>query len=115
MLFWYLVFNREFISPTIISYASYFICTLFAFLGLGHWNDVYNLNSQLIFIILLGLFAFGVGEFICRFFYRKKDKTKELVSIVIDNWKNIFSICFLLVTIILCYIEIKKVCNGYGF
>ena len=40
---------------------------------------------------------------------------KELVTIVIDNWKNIFSICFLLVTIILCYIEIKKVCNGYGF
>lgn len=118
-IIWYLLLNKDIISPTVISHICFLLCILLSYIGLGSWNSELSLEPKLIFIIFIGLFSFGIGEFINVNIKKKKNnsskKSIDKKAIYIEKWKVLVSILFLIITILVCVLEIKKVCQNYGF
>lgn len=112
----YLLFDKDILSPTVISCTMFALCTLFAMYGLNSWNSVKFLSFELILIVCCGLFSFGIGEYILR--WKKNNFKIENVSLKIIHfsaWKYILTIIGIIITVV-CYItEIKRICNFYGF
>lgn len=57
---YYVFLNRNFLSPTLILFVMFILCTFFAILGNKEWKVV--IPDITYFIILSGLFAFAAGE-----------------------------------------------------
>ncbi len=113
----YYFYEKDILSPSVISCGMFLFCTFLAFLGLFSWNEVKNLSLETIGIVLVGIIAFILGEFLARKTTKEKEKknSKELQIIKIDSWKYVLSIIGIVLTIFLLIIEIKRICAYYGF
>ena len=70
----YKIFNKDLLSPSNISILMFLLSTLLAYIGTFSWNNVSDISFKLVFIIILGLLAFVLGEFITRkFFHNDKE------------------------------------------
>lgn len=106
------------LSPTILMSAIMILSSLSAGLGLvAGWNSETTLDVQVYFIILLGLISFMVGEFIAKTFFRgrkkspKKEKYAFKDAIIVKKWKYVIIFALFLVTIILVWSNLAKICN----
>lgn len=115
-VFFYHILNKDILSPTIISIIAFIICVLCAFLGLGSWNKYPKLNILVFLIIFIGILFFGFGEIFARL--TNKDKVKnEFVyyPIYIDKWKIYLMVIVIIMTIVLMFLDIKRICAHFGF
>lgn len=117
----YRFFNREIVSPTIITCLIFFVSVLGAFLGTseGSWNNIFNLHWNTVCYILLGVFCFGIGELLARrvkvYIHKRSVKQKNNDSgkiIHIDFLKNFIIIIFVLVTMVLLYMNLRTITGG---
>lgn len=109
----YIGFKNNITSPSFISvlvFLASFICSA---LGLFTWNTQKELSFELIITIISGLTAFIIGEFISRVVTKDKSKVEHNV-IRISKTKNIITIIFLVLTMILLILGIKQICARYG-
>ena len=116
--FSYIIYGKDILSPSVISCCMFFLCTLFAFIGLFSWNVISDISFKAIVIIVLGIVSFMIGEFFARITTKKEKKNiekRELKIIKIDKWKLILVVLGILITIILLIHEIKRICAYYGF
>ena len=112
----YKKFENDILSPTVISCLMFSFCIFMATLGLFTWNNINNLSTKFIFIITAGLISFFIGELLAR----KNKKSKKIATINfktmhIKKWQYFLTIIGILLTITLLILEIKRICNFYGF
>lgn len=116
----YRFFNKDFLSPTIISTISFVFSFVCAMIGMFSWNFVKKIDVTTILIFIIGIIAFFAGEILSRkiFFSMQKEKNKK------EKTKNIYHIpriililllFFVIVTTVLLIYEVIRVCNSYGF
>lgn len=116
----YKTFNKDLLSPTLISAAIFLLGTIFAIIGRISWNRVNELSVLVIVIIPLGLISFFLGELIARK-YKIKNMYKFNIINKIEEKNNITTIVlflclfFVIITTVLLLLEIKKICAYYGF
>lgn len=113
-------FNHDLLSPTVISCSVFCFSVLLAIIGLLSWNDQSVLNSYSLIIYITGLSAFFCGEIVARKIYTKKHPSKKKTSykirfIDINRYLYVGTIFFIILTITLLILEIKRVCSAYGF
>lgn len=116
LLFLFKLYNKDILSPSVVYVFSMFGCTLCSIIGLLNWNHVSSLKLTTIFIVLLSVIFFAVGEFVVRKILKvdnSKFKVKENPKI--EWWKILFQIFFLIVTIILMYFEVKRIAKLAGY
>ena len=114
----YKIFNKDLLSPSNISILMFLLSTLLAYIGTFSWNNVSDISFKLVFIIIIGLIAFVLGEFITRkFFHNDKENIQKLKMkvIKIKKWKIIITVIFTIITGIFLILEIKRICSFYGF
>lgn len=109
------IFKHDFLSPSILSIFFFLIAVAFAFIGTFTWNTEANLNSVTVFIILIGIVSFIFGEILSRNTTKDKNINKKGICIEISRKKVIISIIFIIITMLLMIIEIKKVCGRFGY
>lgn len=109
--------EKDIFSPLFLSLISFFGALLLAFIGIFSWNSQKELSLQLVLIIILGIFSFTMGARIAKKFSKKKNYNKKirLKEIKIEKWKIIISSVFIVTTIVLMIIEIKRICSFFGF
>lgn len=111
----YNLFGKEFISPTVISSAMYGMATICAIVGMTSWNNQ-SISGQLIIYIILALISFGMGEFVGRKTNKNIEKEEQnLKNINVDKWKIVVIMLFIAITILLMFLEIKKIANNLGY
>lgn len=115
----FLAFKKDIMSPTFISCSVYAFSVVLAMLGLNSWNNELSLSLQLIVIVVLGLLSFFAGEILARKFFGKdinEYKSKNHVKTInVNKWIYWLTICFIIITMILLVVEIKRICNFYDF
>lgn len=117
----YKLFKNDIGSPTVLSCLIYALSSFGAFLAQkkDSWN-FQELHLNTFFIIILGILFFGIGEFLARklIFKNKKEKINKgdyiYNKIRIKPEKLIFCFLFILLTIILIYLNMKKIINVSG-
>ena len=116
----YRKFDRDILSPTVVSCAAFFVSILLALIGLLSWNDQAELLPTTAVICVVGLLSFFIGEFLARRIIRKKnngekDKEETLKIIQLHSIVYLSLALFIIVTTIILVLEIKKVCAAFGF
>lgn len=117
-ILFYNLFKREIISPTVITCLIFFLSVLGAFLGTanGLWNHVSKLQWKTVQYIILGIFSFGIGEFLSRKLRRnsrnKKANVENSKIIRIDLLKNLIVLLFIILTMVLLYMNLKAITNA---
>lgn len=121
-IFAYKLFDKEIIGPTFVTASIFGMGVLFSIIGLRSWNRVDNLNIKTIAIILIGIIMFLLGELLAR--KTKKNKENKIENLIKSKYKEkskvnlIVIIACLIITIIttiLLFLEIRKICEHYGF
>lgn len=120
----YFVFEKDILSPTIITILIYLFSTFLAWIGYFSWNTV-NISIKLVLIIITGIISFGVGEFTYRKLKKKKagldkEKDKEIYAynkkqIDLKIWKKILLLTFVILTTFLMFSEMKRICVESGY
>lgn len=115
----YFLFEKDILSPSVISILMFLLCACFATIGLSSWNHVNKLSVYLILIIISGLVSFCFGEYLARK-TQKNSKSDTSASsdfclIKIKNWQYILTLTIIILTGILLILEIKRICNFYGY
>ncbi len=118
-IFFYNLFKREIVSPTVITSLIFFLSVLGAFIGTSEnsWNNISDLHWKTIQYILLGVFSFGIGEFLARKLRnaRKEENQKKFENskvIRVDLLKNLIIFSFIVFTMVLLYMNLKTITNG---
>ena len=60
IIFFYLLFDRNILSPSVIGTAMFFVSSLFAFFYQNKWQT--TISSHTVFVIITSLLALGAGE-----------------------------------------------------
>ena len=115
VLMTYVVFKKDSLSPTFISCVAFLCCSFLGFIGLHYWNNQSDLSYRLIIIISMGLMAFFFGEIVARKLIKIVDEKVVRKKINISKKLYYITIFFVIMTIFLLIIEIKKICNFYNF
>lgn len=115
----YHLFKKDILSPSFITCLCFSFSCLLSIVGIFSWNNVI-LENKIYWIFAIGLSAFIFGEYLIKKIYegnKKEVKRKNLsfIDIKIQNWKVWFTIIFIIITIILLLLEIKRICIYYGF
>ena len=77
----YLMNQKDILSPWVITIGMFLVSTFFAILNIDTWQ--FTLSPLTVFVILTGVFAFGVGEILISAAFRKtccyqkESKTEE--------------------------------------
>lgn len=118
-IFVFKIYEKDILSPTIITvigFSGAFICSI---IGLISWNYNKDINIYSILIFILGITAFSIGEYIARQLYKKyvkeKKENKNFEITRISKPILIIILIFLILTSILLILEIKRICEKYGF
>lgn len=112
----YKVFNKDITSPTLIYTLSMIMCTICAVVGLFSWNNVVNIKSLTVIIIILSVASFALGEWIIRkFIVKDKKRFSFKKENDIEWWKIITQIIFVIITIIVMYREVKRIAIIAGY
>lgn len=116
----YKIFDKDFLSPTVISCVAFSIAVLSAIIGLLSWNFDKNLSILTFFIFVVGICAFFLGELLCRKFCfkaeKKQDSKKAKREIKnIPLFILILILLFVIITTVLLVLEIIRVCKDFGF
>ena len=85
ILFFYLLFDRNILSPTVIGTSMFFVSSLFAFLYSEKWHTDISVNTLL--IIITSIMAMGAGEFLIHIMCYKRT---QFVTFNTKNDKPIF-------------------------
>lgn len=125
LLFTYLKNRKDLLSPSILSIIFYTMAIFLAFIGCFSWNTEKQLSIKTIVIIVVGIVSFIIGEVVQKKISGKINKitNKEETKIqkkekkTIDiSWKKVIIVSlFIILTMILMIIQIKKVCNSLGY
>lgn len=118
----YFLFDKDICSPTIITCLIYLFATILAQIGTFSWNTI-DISLKAIFIICFGIISFGIGEFITRKLIKKKKNEKpEKDNYIVENeiikikmWKSILILLFVVLTIILMILEMRRICIESGY
>lgn len=100
-VFTYRFFNRDVLSPSFLLTLSFLLSGVAAFVAkiFGLWNDV-ELGPFVCFIVIVGLLATIVGEYLTRRFFNKKEKKKvekkTSAKVIKVNWVKIL-LCYMFV------------------
>lgn len=122
-LFSYRIFNRDILSPSLISSLIFLFSTICAIFGLSSWNNI-SLSFDCFMLLFIGLFSFLIGETIARrVFYRKKIEKDITQSIPKETWQQnkistitlVLLATFAIITTFFLIKEIGDVCAFYGF
>lgn len=120
----YFVFEKDILSPTIITILIYLFATFLAWIGYFSWNTV-SISFKLVLIILSGIISFGIGEFAYRKMKSKLKKepkakkegiyvyTKKQIDLKI--WKQILLLVFVIITTFFMFTEMKRICIESGY
>lgn len=111
----FFLFKRDYLSPSFLSCLMFDICTILAIVGKSSWNNEVKLSPITISIIGIGLSAFILGEHIYRnkIYVRKPKPDRTLKVIRISLLKYILLFTFVITTVLLLYLEIKRICDFY--
>ncbi|MFR4483192.1 hypothetical protein [Sellimonas intestinalis] len=76
----YLMNQKDILSPWVITIGMFLVSTFFAILNIDTWQ--FTLSPLTVFVILTGVFAFGVGEILIsaalkNMLFQKESKTEE--------------------------------------
>lgn len=118
MLLAYRLFDKEVLSPTLITCAAFLVSTILAMIGLLSWNDQGYLRASTMAICILGIVSFFTGELISRIIFKcesKKDNSRKNRTIHIRTIVYILITIFIIVATIILIAEIKRVCFSFGF
>lgn len=109
--------EKDIFSPLFLSLIAFFFAFLLAFIGTFTWNTQKEISLQLISIFLIGILSFTIGSRVVQRITKNKlpNRKNTISEIKIEKWKIILSSIFIIITIILMIMEIKKVCNFFGF
>ena len=116
--FSYVYFKKDLLSPSFISIAMFLACAILAVLGLNSWNDIKLLDTRIVLIIILGMISFIYGEVLAKYLFKRKvkeEKEKKNKIIKVNKYIYIITVIFIVSTITLLILEIKRICNFYGF
>ncbi len=122
----YIVFEKDILAPPFITSGIYCFAMILALYGLRTWNMVERLERRFIIAVLLGIEAFIIGGLIAKYLKnyiekkkakpkKKKNEDYKFKAITIKPWKWVLLYIFVPLTIALVIIEIKRICNMYGF
>ena len=123
LIFAFIYFKNDILSPTVVSTAMYVFSAILAFLGLSSWNNAKTLPIKIIIILSSAMLAFFIGEILARKLYKKFDnpqkkekKQKDEVKVVkVNKFIYLGTIAFIIITMICLVLEIKRICNYYNF
>lgn len=109
---------RDIISPSFILTGMYILSIVAAMIGFFSWNNEKDLFLITLFIGVMGILSFLLGEYIARnFLKKKKNKSKSVynIKVSVNDYTIILLITLMIVTIALTIYEIKQLCLNYGF
>lgn len=111
--------EKDIFSPLFLSLIAFLVSFIFAFIGTFSWNTQSELSYTIIGIFIIGIFGFIIGSIIAKKYYLKKNcsinKSSKIKKIKIERWKIILSCIFIIATIILMILEIKRICSFFGY
>ena len=117
-IFFYLVMNRDIMSPTVIMGLSYILAIIAAIYNINNWKI--NLGIKTCVILLTSYVVFAVVEIAIKYLWvhgRNAENTifPELKEIVIPKYMICIYLVFVSVITFLYYIEIFRIATMYGF
>ena len=117
LLLYVFMSEKDIFSPTFLSILAFLSAFILAVIGTFTWNTQKEISIQLSLIFLLGILSFVIGARIARIISKKKitSKTSESKEIIIEKWKIIVLSVFIIATITLMIIEIKRICAFFGY
>ena len=107
--------EKDIFSPLFLSLLSFLGAFILALIGTFSWNTQKEMSMQLVLIFLIGILSFTIGSQIAQKICNKKFiiKTVKTKEIKIDKWKVLISSLFIISTIILMVLEIKRICSFF--
>ncbi|MBR2603798.1 MAG: oligosaccharide repeat unit polymerase [Bacilli bacterium] len=114
----FFLFRRDYLSPSFLSCGMFDICAILAVIGKNSWNNEIKLSINTIAIIIIGLSAFILGEFLLKRYMQNKpktDKVSQLNVIKVSTLKYVLLFTFVITTVLLVYFEIRRICIHYDF
>lgn len=109
--------EKDIFSPLFLSLLAFLGAFVLALIGTFSWNTQKEMSMQLVLIFLIGILSFTVGAQIAQRISNKKKIVKNIKTkeIKIEKWKVVISSIFIISTIILMVLEIKRICSFFGY
>ncbi len=111
--------DKDIFSPAFLSLLAFLGAFVFSFIGIFSWNDRVSLSPEVMYILLVGLLSFLIGAKLVKLFLGKKqgflEEKKVYSEIKIEKWKIVLSCLFIVATIVLMFLEIKRICSYFGY
>ena len=109
--------EKDVFSPIFLSLLAFFGAFTLAFIGTFTWNTQKEMSMQLVLIFLIGILSFTIGAQIAQKISNKKKVNKTITNkeLRIENWKVLLSSIFIITTIVFMVLEIKRICNYFGY
>lgn len=108
----YFLFNKDFFSPSVLFCLSYFVATLCCIYNANAWGV--DLDSRTMFLIIISLISFILGEALVRKTIRPKNKSGSIIQptfIKISHFKLMLVLGLNIVLTVLLYEEIVRIAN----
>ncbi|MBQ3297825.1 MAG: oligosaccharide repeat unit polymerase [Bacilli bacterium] len=117
LLLYVYINEKDIFSPIFLSLLALLGAFTLAFIGTFTWNTQKEMSMQLVLIFLIGILSFTIGAQIAQKMSIKKKLNKNIKNkeIKIDKWKVIMSSIFIISTIVLMILEIKRICSYFGY
>ena len=77
IFFFYLLFDKNILSPTVIATGMFFVSSVIALLYIDKWKFVFSIHTTL--IIITSLFSMGMGEFLVHAMNYKRNPYKKII------------------------------------
>lgn len=111
---------KDIFSPSFIFSIAMTLGIVCSIIGLLFWNNITNIKIITIIILMVSYLSFFLGELFVRWLLKKKnksntDKYKKWSKKDIPIWITILEIIFAIITIILLYMEVKRIAQIAGY
>ena len=106
----------DWMSPGFVTCAVYGVSVVMAIIGFLSWNKDFGLSGITVGIVTAGLVGVVAGDLIARWLLGKMKismKLKQKKVVEVPKWVCIATIGLMLLTIILTYFEIRRICLYY--
>ena len=109
--------EKDIFSPLFLSLLTFLGGLALALVGTFTWNTQKEMSIQLVLIFLIAILSFTIGAQIAQRISNKKKISKNIRNkeIKIEKWKIIVSSIFIVTTIVLMIVEIKRICHYFGY
>lgn len=116
LLIFFLLFDGDIFSPSVLMSAMFFVSTFVALLNAQTWSIEYS--PLACFLILSGIFVFGLGEFLVKKCVGDRThlfSSGDIKCLVVSKWKIFLAIMFDVIILYLYYSEMKNIVINAGY